>query len=226
VAGAVNALMQRLDRTLTAERSFSANAAHELRTPLAAALAQTQRLIAETPDPKAAQRAAEVETALKRLMRLAEKLMQLARAEGGRLRRDHLSDLRPILDLVLSEMDRAPDKGRIDCAQPSGPVMSDMDPDAFAIVARNLIENAQRHGTGAVQVTLTNTALRVVNAAPPLPPETLARLTQRFERGQSDGAGSGLGLSIVQAIADGAHGQLTLSAPMGHFEAVFDLPGG
>jgi two-component system OmpR family sensor kinase len=237
VAGAVNALMQRLDRTLTAERSFAANAAHELRTPLAAALAQTQRLIAETTDPKAAQRAGEVEMALKRLTRLSEKLMQLARAEGGRLRHDHVSDLRPILDLVLSELDRTPDKGRIDSTRPSGPVRSDMDPDAFAIVARNLIENALRHGTGRgteratergtgrVQVVLTNTALRVVNAAPPLPPETLGRLTQRFERGQSNVAGSGLGLSIVQAIADGAQGRLTLLAPQGRFEAVFDLPG-
>jgi two-component system OmpR family sensor kinase len=58
--------------------------------------------------------------------------------------------------------------------------MSDMDPDAFAIVARNLIENALRHGTGRVQVDLTNSSLRVVNAAPPLSPKTLARLTQRF----------------------------------------------
>jgi two-component system OmpR family sensor kinase len=104
--------------------------------------------------------------------------------------------------------------------------MSDMDPDAFAIVARNLIENALRHGTGRVQVDLTNSSLRVVNAAPPLSPKTLARLTQRFERGQSNVAGSGLGLSIVQAIADGAQGRLTLLAPQGRFEAVFDLPGG
>jgi two-component system OmpR family sensor kinase len=151
--------------------------------------------------------------------------MQLARAEGGRLRRDHASDLRPILDLVLSELDRALDKDRIDCTLPPGPVMSDIDPDAFAIVARNLIENALRHGTGTVQVDLTHSAIRVVNAAPALPPETLARLTHRFERGQSDVEGSGLGLSIVQAIADGGQGRLTLSAPTGQFQAVFGLPG-
>ncbi len=87
VVQAVNQLLERLRRALDAERSFTANAAHELRTPVAAALAQTQRLLAETTDPQAGQRAAEIEIALKRLTRLSEKLMQLARAEGGRFAR-------------------------------------------------------------------------------------------------------------------------------------------
>jgi two-component system OmpR family sensor kinase len=105
VAEAVNDVLARLERTLVAERAFTANAAHELRTPVAAALAQTQRLMAETSDTIAAGRAAEIEVALKRLTRLSEKLMQLARAEGGRLRRDTVSDLRPVLEMVLADFD-------------------------------------------------------------------------------------------------------------------------
>ncbi len=230
VAEAVNDVLERLGRTLEAERSFTANAAHELRTPVAAALAQTQRLMAETSDTIAAGRAAEIEVALKRLTRLSEKLMQLARAEGGRLRRDTVSDLRPVLNMVLRDFDRAAGPARIQSTLPTDPVLSDIDPDAFAIVVRNLLENALRHGIGGnpAQVVLTGDTLRVINDGPPLAAETLAGLTARFERGQSVSDGSGLGLSIVRAIADGAQATLELHSPAqgrpDGFEAVFQLP--
>lgn len=231
VVKAVNQLLDRLQRALEAERSFTANAAHELRTPVAAALAQTQRLMTETADPKTGRRAAEIEASLKHLTRLSEKLMQLARAEGGRLRRDTASDMRPVLEIVLSDFARTADATRIEVAMPDEPVLSDLDPDVFAILARNLVENALRHGTGdaPVQVALSsNGVLRVINDGPPLAPENLARLTARFERGQSIAQGSGLGLSIAKAIADGAHATLTLHSPApgraDGFEAVFELP--
>ncbi len=230
VAEAINDVLGRLGRTLEAERSFTANAAHELRTPVAAALAQTQRLMAETSDISAAGRAAKIEVALKRLTRLSEKLMQLARAEGGRLRRDAVSDLRPVLHMVLTDFEKAAGPARIQSTLPTDPVLSDLDSDAFAIVVRNLIENALRHGSGdtPVQVALTNGFLRVINDGPPLAAETLAGLTARFERSQSVSDGSGLGLSIVQAIADGARTTLKLHSPAqgraDGFEAVFQLP--
>ena len=229
VAEAVNDVLNRLGRTLEAERSFTANAAHELRTPVAAALAQTQRLMAETSDTIAAGRAAEIEVALKRLTLLSEKFMQLARAEGGRLRRDAESDLRPVLNMVLQDFERVTGPARIQSTLPTDPALSDLDPDAFAIVVRNLIENALRHGRDdtPVQVALTSDTLRVVNGGPPLAAETLVGLTGRFERGQSVSGGSGLGLSIVQAIADGAQAKLELHSPaegrMDGFEVVFQL---
>ncbi len=231
LAEAVNEVLNRLGRTLEAERSFTANAAHELRTPVAAALAQTQRLMAETSDTNAAGRAAEIEVALKQLTRLSEKLMQLARAEGGRLRRDAVSDLRPVLSMVLADFDQVAGPDRIKSNLPADPVLSDLDPDAFAIVVRNLIENALRHSVGDTPVDLQLTAdgtLRVINDCPPVAPETLAQLTARFERGQTGADGSGLGLSIVQAIADGAQTTLELHSPAAGradgFEAVFKLP--
>jgi len=217
IALAVNRLLDRLRRTLEAERSFTANSAHELRTPVAAALAQTQRLIAEAPDEATRERARQIEAALRRLSRLSEKLMQLARAEGGRLQAAEPVDLAVILRMVVGEMTRAADgAGRIELALPGGAVRSRMDPDAFAIIARNLIENALKHGAPGAPVHVALSAggmLRVANKGPAVPPELLARLSEPFERGRTRAAGAGLGLAIVKAIASGTGGRIELASP-------------
>jgi DNA-binding response OmpR family regulator/signal transduction histidine kinase len=157
LAETLNSLLARLREAFEAERSFAANAAHELRTPLAGAIAQAQRLRSETRDPATEARAAEIEATLKRLTRLSERLMQLARAEGGRLRMDRSADLRAVARVVVDDIGRAGAPGRIALTLPDTAVMSDLDPDAFAILCRNLVENALRHGaeTAAVEVTLT-----------------------------------------------------------------------
>lgn len=230
VAQAVDQLLARVRRTLEAERSFAANAAHELRTPVAAALAQTQRLLAESTDPATRQRATDIEAALKRLNRLAEKLLQLARAEGSRLRTGIATDLRPVLKMIVADLD--PDEQRVLLDSPSKPVLSDIDPDVFAILARNLIENALKHGTALKLVRVTLAAhmgvLQVVSHGPTVPVELLNKLSTRFERGDTLSSGSGLGIPIAHAIATGAGGTLTLHSPATGqdegFEALFKFP--
>lgn len=217
IAQAVNRLLERLRRTLEAERSFTANSAHELRTPVAAALAQTQRLIAEAADNATRERARHIEAALRRLSGLSEKLMQLARAEGGRLRAPEPADVVPILRMVADEMASGLDSaGRIELTLPGTPVLAGIDPDTFAILARNLIENALKHGAprGPVSVALSaDGVLRVANAGPAVSPEALARISQPFERGATRADGAGLGLAIVKAIASGSGGRLKLLSP-------------
>lgn len=213
IAGAMNQLFHRLTGAFAAERSFASNAAHELRTPLAGAIAQVQRLRQETTDPETNRRAAEIEATLKRLTRLSERLMQLARAEGARLRADQSSDLRQVLRLVIGDFPFA-DAGRIETHLAADPVLSDIDPDIFAIVCRNLIDNALRHGTGPVQVRLSAPLrLCVENDAAPISQDQLAHLSQRFTRAPSAGDGSGLGLAIVNTIAERLGGALTLTSP-------------
>lgn len=231
LAATMNSLLARLDAAFEAERSFAANAAHELRTPLAGAIAQAQRLQMETQDANARARAGEIEATLKRLTRLSERLLQLARAEGGRLRRDILADLRPTARILTEEAERLAGQGRILLSLPAGPVLSDLDPDAFAILFRNLVENALRHGAenGAVEVKFASDGrFSVANDGPVLPPAVLDRLKNRFERGSVQGEGSGLGLAIVAAIADRIGSRLVLSSPRpGHeagFEAAIMLP--
>lgn len=231
IADAVNALMDRVRQTLEAERSFTANAAHELRTPVAAALAQVQRLEAETGDAATKARAGEIETALKRLTRLSEKLMQLARAEGALLRGGTPHDVAPVVRLVAEDLHRAGngEAGRLALQLPDRAVMSDIDPDALAILLRNLIENALIHGDPQAPVEVTLDAagrLSVVNGGPVVPRAQLAALGRRFTRGATRADGSGLGLSIAAAIAQGAGGRLELQSPapgrQDGFAAVFE----
>lgn len=214
---AVNRLLERLKRTLEAERSFTANSAHELRTPVAAALAQTQRLIIETSDNVARERAREIEAALRRLVRLSEKLMQLARAEGARLQVAEPIDLAVILQMVVNEMTAGVDNaGRVELVLPDLPALSHIDADAFAILARNLIENALKHGSGQEPVRVVLSAdgvLCVANAGPIVAPDLLARLSEPFERGRAQADGAGLGLAIARTIATGSGGRIELLSP-------------
>ncbi|MGQ3344607.1 ATP-binding protein [Bosea sp. (in: a-proteobacteria)] len=229
VAEAVNALMARLRRALDAERSFTANSAHELRTPVAAALAQAQRLRAELPEGAARARTVEIESALKRLARLSEKLLQLARAEGAGLIGEAPQDLVPALRLVLHDLSA---EGAVAVALPPvGRFVSTLDMDAFAILARNLIENALKHGDASqpVRVALTDDGrFSVVSAGPVLEPAILAAMTQRFVRGTTMAEGAGLGLSIVQAIAQGVGAEIAFVSPAtgqaGGLEVVVRLP--
>lgn len=214
LAQTLNALLTRLDEAFQAERSFAANAAHELRTPLAGAIAQAQRLRAETTDPAVIARASDIETVLKRLTRLSEGLMSLARAEGGRLRRDMVQDLRPVVRIVTEDAMRLAGGARVTMDLPEAPVLSDLDPDLFGILVRNLVSNALRHGS-EVRLWLEPGLLRVENDCEPVAPEDLARIGARFER--APGAvrgGAGLGLAIVQTILTRAGGTLRLTSPL------------
>lgn len=233
IAESVNRLMGRLRRTLEAERSFTANSAHELRTPVAAALAHTQRLRLELAEGPDRQRAGDIEAALHRLVRLSEKLLQLAKAEGSGLLAENPVDLVPVLGIVIEDFNRqSAFAGRLKVEMPEcGSAFSRIDMDAFAILARNLIENALKHGSmqHPVDVTLRKDGLfSVRNRGIIIPREVLDRLSRRFERGTSENEGSGLGLAIADTIATGIGSALALFSPAtglaDGFEARIQLP--
>lgn len=234
IAEAINRLLDRLRRVLEAERNFNANSAHELRTPLAAALAQTQRMVAEAPEGPLSRRARQVEASLGHLSRLSEKLLQLARAEGGGVLAQSPQVLAPVLAHVVDDFRRSPDVGRrLELSLPREERHgSHMDPDAFAVLARNLIENALKHGRPdrPVQVSMSEEGVvSVRNEGEPIAAETLARIRKPFERGATSAAGAGLGLAIADLIATSAGGVLDLRSPAseqaGGFEAVLRLRG-
>jgi len=214
----VNRLLARLGKVLESERAFAANSAHELRTPVAAALAQTQRLAAELKSQPQLVRTEQIAATLRRLGDLVEKLLQLARAEAGiALSRDAI-DVMPALRLVIDEFIRRGDFGARLQFDDGGwqHLSAHIDIDAFAIVLRNLVDNALNHGQagGKVHVVLDEAgALHVINDGPVVPPERLARLTQRFERAAAAAPGAGLGLAIVETIMAQSGGRLELRSP-------------
>jgi two-component system OmpR family sensor kinase len=234
IVTSVNRLLDRLSRALDAERAFAANSAHELRTPVAAARAQAQLLAGEMKPGPAADRAAALAATLARLGRLVEKLLQLSRAASGVALAREETDLAQIARVVIDEY-----RGRkLDAARivfepdPPPPAAVYTDPDALGIVLQNLIDNALAHGDRSEPVTVKvgpGGAIAVANAGPVVPPESLATLTRRFVRGGTSAEGSGLGLSIVQAIMAQAGGRLELFSPArgraDGFEAALTFPG-
>lgn len=218
IAREVAALLGRLEAAMDAERQFAANSAHELRTPIAGALAQTQRLGAELGDHPAGSRVRNVENALRKLARLSEKLLQLARLDAGFARSAVPVDLGPFVDLVVRDFtvphDGAPRVSLevLDDADLVWPI----DPDAFAIALRNLIQNGLSHGEKDAPVEVVagpGPVLRVFSRGPVVPAELLARLSQRYARGDTASRGTGLGLAIVDAIMEQVGGHLSLHSP-------------
>jgi two-component system OmpR family sensor kinase len=204
IARSVNHLLMRLQSAFDAEREFTANSAHELRTPIAGALAQTQMLIAELDGPKK-RRAQQIETSLISLGHTAEKLLQLARAEAGIGGGAGVVDLVPVLQLVVTDFERRdPAAGRLRFHSAKGAVLAgSYSEDAFAIVLRNLIENALLHGNKDEPVDIrleTGGVVRIVNGAAALSPDELAGVRKRFGRGATTSPGSGLGLSIAERL--------------------------
>jgi len=212
VQKATNALLDRLRTALQAEREFAANSAHELRTPLAVASVQLQRLSDELESTGQAERLKIVQSSLARLTRLIDKLLQLARAESVTLYKGEPSDLQVIVNMISRELD--PRSERVEVISLSPPKL-DIDPDALAVILSNLIENGLKYAPSESPVIVrleSSGAFSVENLAPDLALDDLNNLKQRFVRGHHRSKpGSGLGLAIVGAMVDQLKGNLDLS---------------
>ena len=230
----VNGLLARVASLVDSERAFAANTAHELRTPLAAARAQAQRLVQASGDTatlaQARTQAQALLRQLDRLTSLATRLLQLARVESGvALRRDPL-DLAQLAVLVVDEFSEPVRSGQLALQVAGQPLPVRGDIDALGIALRNLIDNALKHGGSAAQVCVRvqGHQLAVRDNGPGVPPALLDGLVRPFDRGGPSHAleGSGLGLAMVATIARQSGALLRLRSPVADgcgFEATLDF---
>lgn len=214
----VNVLLVRVAGLVESERAFAANTAHELRTPLAAARAQAQRLVTTAVGMHAVREpAVALLRQLDRLTGLANRLLELARVESGVALQREPVDLTQLAVLVIDEFSEASRSGQLALRVQGRPVPVQGDIDALGIALRNLIDNALKHaGSGAiVEVRVCGQRLGVVDDGPGVRPQQLAGLMRPFDRGQGHALqGSGLGLAIVDAIARQSGARLLLQSPV------------
>lgn len=232
----LNLLFGRVRTAFDAQQNFVADAAHELRTPLAALRLQTQSLD-RAADPEARKVAVGRLTAgIDRATRLVEQLLVLARQEasaanGVATRPVDLAELarRTVGDLVGLAQAKEVDLG----LQHADPASIDGQPDALHILLRNLVENAVKYtpagGTVDIAVRADKDKVDVVveDSGPGIPPEERERVFDRFYRvAGSEAAGSGLGLAIIKAIAErhGATLKLDKSERLGGLAATVSFP--
>jgi len=225
LAGSLNALLARLRDALNAQRRFTADAAHELRTPLAALKLQAE-LVGRAPDAVSRRVAlAELEAGVDRATHLTEQLLAMARLEPEALAKNFGDcDLVSLAkDVIVARAVLAANK-RIDLGLARATAVRVRgDTASLSMLLANLLDNALRYTPegGRIDVAVDDDAghavLTVADTGPGIPAMERERVFDRFHRGsnvggQPDQTGSGLGLSIVKRIADAHAATITLDA--------------
>ncbi len=215
----LNRLLQRVAEAVLRERHFTNDAAHELRTPLTAVSTHLQ--VARITSGEASETAlADAAEGVHRMRSTLDQLLLLARVEGQLpFDGDDCIDADETLSRAIADSGKDAAARVMRCGEGGSSVLAV--PPALAIVAlRNLIDNALRYSLKDARVDVSIQAddslvsFRVVDRGQGLAPDDIARAKQRFWRGRQ-GGGSGLGLTIVDAIAHRYGGRLQLSAGAG-----------
>lgn len=212
VVQALNAQLERLEDALERERRFSADVAHELRTPLTTSLISVEGAMGNDDPSDAAAALSQAHLALNGLARRVEQLLVLARLESGAaVRPRETMDLVALAGEVIEELAPmiADRRVTVSLETPDTPLPVSGHAAGMRALIRNLVENALRHvdDSGHVMLTVSqlgNRALiEVTDDGPGIPPERRAEVFTRFHREKGGrGDGYGLGLSIVQRVAE------------------------
>lgn len=215
----INGLLARLDHVLTLQSRFVSDAAHQLKTPVAALKTQFEVALRET-DPQRMREALEgIHPRLERMQRLVSQLLSLARNEPDAVNAVTLAplDINALaLDVATAWVPEALRK-RIDLGfEDAGrPVRVSGDAARLRELLDNLLDNAVRYsregGRVTVRVSAAPPTIDVSDDGPGIPPEERARIFRRFHRLLGSGAeGSGLGLAIAREIALLHGGEISL----------------
>jgi len=222
IVGALNGLLEKIAAAIAMQRSFVADAAHELRSPLTALKLQLR--LAEVTDEAGGERQRAFRSLHERLDRathLVQQLMTLARQEQGAQPPHGRCDLLRIAQQTVADLAIFAESKDIDlgvCAEAEA-LSIHAHVEGLSAMLRNLVDNALRYtqpgGQVDVMAGLVDGApfLQVADNGPGVPEQGRERLFDRFYRPEGHEVwGSGLGLSIVKSVADAHHAQIKLGA--------------
>ena len=207
------------ETALARQREFVADASHELRTPLTSVLANLE-LLEEELEGEPREAAASALRSSRRMRRLVGDLLLLARADAGRRAPHRPVDLAEVVTEAAAELEPVAGDHDISVAAPPGARVDGARDELHRLVL-NLMENALRHtdpGT-AVEATVERrngeVVLSVEDDGPGIAVDQREKVFERFYRGSGEHSGSsGLGLSIVRAVADSHGGSVHLEEPL------------
>ncbi len=212
--GALDASRAETESLLARQRGFVADASHELRTPLTSVLANLELLDEQLAGEQRETAQAALRSA-QRMRRLVGDLLLLARTDAGRSSPREPTDVGAVVTEAAAELEPVAGEHRISIE--TEPAVVDGARDELHRLAVNLIENAIRHTPEGTEVRAGVCArngqvlLTVEDDGPGVPDELAPRVFERFVRGGGDRAGSsGLGLSIVRAVAEAHGGSVSL----------------
>jgi two-component system, OmpR family, sensor kinase len=221
---AINRLLTRVAQSMEAQRRFIADAAHELRSPMTALSLQAERLSATEMSAVAYERLLPLSRGIERSRKLIDQLLALATAQSSSDRSQTSVSVHEVYRRVLEDLLPLAERKRIDIGVESiedvQVTINEMD---LLILVKNLVDNAIRYTPVGGRVDLTvelaqeTVILQVKDSGPGISAEEQMLVFDPFYRSLgTDETGSGLGLSIVKAIADrtGAHIRLSFSDEM------------
>ena len=241
---AINGLLGRTGAAMESQRRFVADAAHELRSPLAALSLQAERLHAAPMSPEATERLETLQAGIRRSRHLLEQLLLLARAQNARwgqgqaaataasapaavavlpVMRRVLEDLLPLADQKGLNLGISAAPGATQDAEADERIRVSADEMALYTLLRNLADNAIRYTPAGGQIDLwvdrrgAEVVMAVQDNGPGIPAEERTRVVDPFYRVLGTGeSGSGLGLSIVDTLVGNLKGRLRLDDAVGH----------
>jgi signal transduction histidine kinase len=223
LVGAVNSALDRLDEGMQQQREFTANAAHQLRTPLTVLAANIDMM-------SDASVAAKLRYDVDLMSRIVTQLLLVARLENLNICVDDPVDLSATVREAAENLGALAISAQktLEVDEPATPVFVRGNTHAVVAAVSNLIENALNHSPpgGAVKIRVTQSpSIEVLDCGPGVPHHMREKIFERFWRGESSREGAGLGLAIVRRIMRALRGDVSVAdAPGGGAKFSLEFP--
>lgn len=220
----LNRMLDRLQETFETQRRFTADASHELRTPVTAISGHANYLLRRTsPTEPQIEPLEIIRSEAQRMSKLVNDLLELARADAGLTVRREPMNLVEVIEQVAKELAPVAGQARIHAFSPEPLLEVEGDAGKLHQVVLNLVQNALNAGSAEVSVSLQREGrwarIEVLDNGPGIPEAALPNIFERFFRvdgaRSTRGNGSGLGLAIVKWIVEQHQGKVEVESKIG-----------